>query len=144
MRTTGFRSKSNRIRFCAAQYNVSIWDQHERFLHLLYQTEGFARRQNVANQTYAIYHYLLYVFKLAFEQFEQRAGQVSAPRGEKADLVLVAIRKQTEDFRLIDIEDSCPGVGRDWIRSILFDIKKKGTVACSGKGRAARWRYQGE
>ncbi|MBI4028002.1 MAG: DUF3800 domain-containing protein [Verrucomicrobia bacterium] len=37
--------------------NVSIHDQYERFLHLLYQTEGFARRQNVANQTYAIYHY---------------------------------------------------------------------------------------
>lgn len=37
--------------------NVSIWDQHERFLHLLYQTEGFARRANVSNQTYAIYHY---------------------------------------------------------------------------------------
>ncbi len=37
--------------------NVSIWTQHERFLHLLYQTEGFARRQNVSNQTYAIYHY---------------------------------------------------------------------------------------
>ncbi len=37
--------------------NVSIYDQYERFLHLLYQTEGFARRQNVTNQTYAIYHY---------------------------------------------------------------------------------------
>ena len=37
--------------------NVSIHDQFERFLHLLYQTEGFARRQNVSNQTYAIYHY---------------------------------------------------------------------------------------
>ncbi len=37
--------------------NVSIHDQYERFLHLLYQTEGFARRQNVSNQTYAIYHY---------------------------------------------------------------------------------------
>lgn len=37
--------------------NVSIHEQYERFLHLLYQTEGFARRQNVANQTYAIYHY---------------------------------------------------------------------------------------
>jgi hypothetical protein len=37
--------------------NLSIHDQYERFLHLLYQTEGFARRQNVANQTYAIYHY---------------------------------------------------------------------------------------
>lgn len=37
--------------------NVSIYDQYERFLHLLYQTEGFSRRQNVSNQTYAIYHY---------------------------------------------------------------------------------------
>ncbi|MDN5935750.1 MAG: BREX-1 system adenine-specific DNA-methyltransferase PglX, partial [Nitrosospira sp.] len=37
--------------------NVSIHDQYEHFLHLLYQTEGFARRQNVANQTYAIYYY---------------------------------------------------------------------------------------
>jgi hypothetical protein len=40
--------------------NVSIWDQHERFLHLLYQTEGtgqMSRRQNVSNQTYALYHY---------------------------------------------------------------------------------------
>ena len=37
--------------------NVSIYDQYERFLHLLYQTEGFSRRQNVSNRTYAIYHY---------------------------------------------------------------------------------------
>lgn len=37
--------------------NVSIHDQYERFVHLLTKAEGFARRQNVANQTYAIYHY---------------------------------------------------------------------------------------
>lgn len=40
--------------------NVSIHEQYERFLHLLYQTEGtgpIARRQNVSNQTYALYHY---------------------------------------------------------------------------------------
>lgn len=40
--------------------NLSIHDQYERFLHLLYQTEGtgqMSRRQNVANQTYALYHY---------------------------------------------------------------------------------------
>jgi len=40
--------------------NVSIHDQYERFLHLLYQTEGtgqMSRRQNVSNQTYALYHY---------------------------------------------------------------------------------------
>lgn len=40
--------------------NVSIHDQYERFLHLLYQTEGtgqMSRRQNASNQTYALYHY---------------------------------------------------------------------------------------
>ncbi len=40
--------------------NVSIHDQYERFLHLLFQTEGTAqisRRQNISNQTYAVYHY---------------------------------------------------------------------------------------
>jgi type I restriction-modification system DNA methylase subunit len=37
--------------------NVSIHDHFERFLHLLYQTEGFAHHQNISNQTYAIYHY---------------------------------------------------------------------------------------
>ncbi len=40
--------------------NISIHDQYERFLHLLYQTEGtgqMSRRQNVSNQTYALYHY---------------------------------------------------------------------------------------
>lgn len=40
--------------------NVSIHEQYERFLHVLYQTEGtgqMSRRQNVANQTYSLYHY---------------------------------------------------------------------------------------
>ena len=37
--------------------NVSIQDQYERFIHLLYQTEGFTRRATISNQTYAIYHY---------------------------------------------------------------------------------------
>jgi Protein of unknown function (DUF3800) len=40
--------------------NVSIHDQYERFVHLLTQTEGtgqMSRRQNISNQTYALYHY---------------------------------------------------------------------------------------
>lgn len=42
--------------------NLSIHnhDQYERFLHILYQTEGagaIIRRQNISNQTYAIFYY---------------------------------------------------------------------------------------
>lgn len=84
--------------------------------------------------------YLLYIIKQAYDEFETRVGQVGAPRGEKSELVLAAIQKKPGDFRLTDIEDACPGVGRDWIRSILFNLKKKGAVTCSGKGRGARWR----
>jgi Fic family protein len=88
--------------------------------------------------------YLLFILKQAYNEFEERVGHIAAPRGEKAEFVLVAIRKQTGAFRLADIEAVCPGIGRDWIRAILFDLKKKGAAICSGKGKAARWRYTGE
>jgi hypothetical protein len=45
--------------------------------------------------------------------FEKRAGQINAPRGAKAELVLAAIIKEPGDFRLADIELACPGVGRE-------------------------------
>ena len=71
------------------------------------------------------------------------AGQVKAPRGAKAWLVLAAIREQSGEFRLTDIEQACPGVGREWIRSLLTDLKAAGDATCQGKGPAARWRYLG-
>ncbi len=88
--------------------------------------------------------YLLFILKKAYDEFEQRAGDVAAPRGEKSEFVQRAIREQAGEFRLADIERACPGVGRDWIRTLLFGLKKKGAVVCTGKGRAARWRVVGE
>lgn len=43
--------------------------------------------------------------------------------------------------RYPNIEAACPGVGREWIRSILADLKKSGEVTCQGKGPGARWRH---
>jgi hypothetical protein len=34
---------------------------------------------------------------------------------------------------------STPGVGREWIRRLLSDMKKRGEVTWTGKGPAARW-----
>ena len=65
------------------------------------------------------------------------------PRGAKAGLVLAAIREQSGEFRLADIEQACPGVSREWIRSLLTDLKAAGEATCQGKGPAARWRYLG-
>lgn len=88
--------------------------------------------------------FLLFIIKKAYDEFEARAGQMPVQKGEKSDMVIKAIQKQNDSFRLVDIENACPGVGRDWIRNILFDLKKKGLSTCSGKGRAARWKYNGE
>ncbi len=89
-------------------------------------------------------NYLLYTLKTAYREFEERVGQITSPKGAKAEMVLNAIRSQRGEFRLVDIERGCPGVGREWIRALLAGLKKSGEVKCHGKGPAARWAYQGE
>jgi len=42
----------------------------------------------------------------------QRVGETKQPKGAKAEIVLHAIRNQSGEFRLADIERACPGVGR--------------------------------
>ena len=89
------------------------------------------------------FNFLLALIRRGYVELEKRAGQVSSPRGAKAELVLAAIRAQPGDFRLADIERACPGVGREWIRSLLTDLKANGEASCQGKGTAARWQYLG-
>jgi Fic family protein len=85
-------------------------------------------------------NFFLAIVRRGYAEFEQRAGQTRSPRGAKAGLVLAAIRQQPGDFQLSDIERLCPGVGREWIRSLLADLKAAGEVSSRGKGPAARWR----
>lgn len=86
-------------------------------------------------------NFVLFTLKTGYGEFEERAGQVASPRGAKAEMVLAAIRSQTTPFRLVDIERACSGVGREWIRKLLADLKEKGNATCQGKGPAARWHY---
>ena len=85
-------------------------------------------------------NYLLYTLKTAYGEFERRVGQTAAPKGAKTELVLDAVMRQTGDFRLVDIERECPGVGREWIRTLLSQFRQNGKVACKGRGPAARWK----
>jgi len=86
-------------------------------------------------------NYILFVLKDACREFEKRVGQMGSPKGAKAEVVLAAIRGQDGEFRLADLERACPGVGREWIRKLLVDLRGSGEVSCRGKGPAARWRY---
>jgi Fic family protein len=86
-------------------------------------------------------NHILFIFKTAYAEFEQRMGEIAEPKGAKAELVRNAVGKQLSEFRLVDIERACPGVGREWIRRVLADMRRAGELICKGKGPAARWRY---
>lgn len=86
-------------------------------------------------------NYILSIFKEAYQEFEERVGQIAEPKGAKAELVRSAVRKRHGEFRLSDIERACPGVGREWIRSLLADMRKEGELKCTGRGVAARWSF---
>ena len=88
-------------------------------------------------------NYFLTVVRRGYREFEERASHIGPPKGAKAEQVMDAVRRQSGEFRLRDIEEACPGVGREWIRRLLSDLKSKDEVSCRGKGPAARWRYLG-
>jgi Fic/DOC family len=85
-------------------------------------------------------NFLLYTLIDAYKELERRVGETASPKGAKTEIVLQAVRSQRDEFRLADIERACPGVGRDWIRVLLADLKRKGELTSRGRGPAARWR----
>ena len=84
-------------------------------------------------------NHILFILKQAYREFEQRVGQIAEPKGIKAQLVRDAVAGQAGEFRVTDIERACPGVGREWIRAVLAQMRKAGEARCQGRGPAARW-----
>jgi Fic family protein len=87
--------------------------------------------------------YFLGVVLAAYREFERRAGEMSAPRGAKTQMVLEAVRRLPPEFRLRDLEQRSPGVTRDMVRVVLNGLKKEGRIVCEGRGRGAVWRKVG-
>ena len=87
-------------------------------------------------------NFLLFTLMQACKEFEQRVGQVKAPRGAKTALIQAAVEAQPGPFRVSDIQHTCPGVSLDMIRRVLKDLR--GTkVECLGRGQNAQWRRIG-
>ena len=83
------------------------------------------------------------IIRRGYAEFEQRAGQVKAPRGTKTDLVEAAIEAQSGPFRVSDIQHACPGVSLDMIRQVLKNLRGR-KVECLGRGQNAQWRVIGK
>ena len=84
-------------------------------------------------------NYLLYIIKIAYQEFELRVGQMKSPRGAKTELVESAIASFEKEFAISDLEKNCPGVSRDMIRIVMNRLRKQGRLKILGRGRDARW-----
>ncbi len=97
-------------------------------------------------------NYVLYILKTAYREFAERVGEVKAPRGAKRDLIIAGIDRLAArtagttvagGFTISELEQVCPGVSRDMVRTVLREQQKLGVVECQGRGPAATWKKKG-
>lgn len=118
-----------------------IEENKERYYETLEQSS--AGWHEGKHNPWPFINYVLWITREAYKEFERRVGQTAEPRGAKAAMVRDAVLRQTDEFRLSDIERACPGVGREWIRTLLAAMQDAAEVTCKGRGPAARWRLAG-
>jgi Fic family protein len=87
--------------------------------------------------------YFLGVLIATYREFESRVGSLSVARGAKTQIVLDAIRRLPDGFRMADLERLCPSVTRDMIRVVINKLKKRRELWCEGAGAGAVWRKGG-
>jgi Fic family protein len=83
--------------------------------------------------------YFWSVLLLAYQQLEERVGQVVQGKGAKSTRIQQAIKRKLGSFSISDIEYDCPGISRDMIRRVLRQLRDQGEIHTIGKGRAAKW-----
>jgi len=84
-------------------------------------------------------NYVLFILKSAYQEFEERLGQIKSPRGTKTEIISNAVERANRSFRISDIQRECPGVSVDMIRRVLKTLRAAGQVKCLGRGQNAQW-----
>jgi Fic family protein len=84
-------------------------------------------------------YFLGVVLLTAYREFERRVGTLTTARGAKTAMVLDAIARLPDGFKMVDLERACPNVTREMIRVVLNRLKKEKKIHCRGFGAAAVW-----
>ena len=114
-----------------------IEQNKERYYETLEQSSH--RWHDGKHDPWPYINYLLYILKIAYQEFESRVGQMKSPRGAKTELVEAAIASLNKEFAISDLEKACPGVSRDMIRIVMNRLRKEGRLKILGRGRDAKW-----
>ena len=87
--------------------------------------------------------YWLGVVLGAYRELESRAGVLTSRRGAKTAIIVDAISRFSGGFTVSDIQSVVPDAGIDLIRRVVRRLRDQGQIACSGRGRDARWHKTG-
>ena len=118
-----------------------VEESKEDYYHVLRQSSQ--RWHDAKHDLLPWLNHFLAVIRRAYGEFEQRAGQLKAPRGARSALVLDAIERQLGEFSVADLQRECPGVSLDMVRKLLKDLRGK-KVKCLGRGHQAKWLKTGK
>lgn len=88
--------------------------------------------------------YFLSVLRRGYQEFEQRAGDATSPRGQKTPLVEIAIDGFPCEFTLSELERTCPGVSRQTVRQVVRQLRNNGSLVYQRHGSAVTWRKAGD
>ena len=83
-------------------------------------------------------HYFYGVLIAAYKELESRVG-VFREESSKTDQIKAYVNKAVIPFAISDIEQSCPNISRDMIRTVLRELRDTGVIYSTGKGRGAKW-----
>ena len=115
-----------------------IEQNKERYYETLEQSSQ--RWHDGKHNPWPYLNYLLYILKTAYQEFESRVGKIVSPKGAKTELVIEAIDRAKDAFRVSDLQKECSGVSVDLIRQLLKRFRASGRVQCLGRGQNAAWK----
>lgn len=115
-----------------------VEEAKEDYYHVLRQ--GSQRWHEGKHDLLPWLNHFLAIVRRAYAEFEQRAGQVKAPRGAKTELLRQTLENIVGDFTVSELVRFCPGISRDHLRRLLKEMKAAGQVTCLGRGPGAKWR----
>ncbi|MCS3857837.1 Fic family protein [Salinibacter ruber] len=115
-----------------------VEDSRESYYDALYQSsQGW---HEAKHDLHPWTDYFLGTLLAAYEEFEDRVGELRTQRGAKTQRILDAVEELHDGFKTRDVEELCPSVSRSLIRKVFDELKEQGKLRAEGRGPAAVWR----
>jgi Fic family protein len=117
-----------------------IEENKDRYYETLYlSSQGW---HSGTHEPWHLVNFLLYILKESYKKFEERAGQIASPRGEKTAMIEAAIADLPNEFRIAEIERRVTA-SKEMIRKVLAKMKNNRQIEAVSTGRNAIWRKLG-